>query len=246
MTANAYEQRIRRLAKACDWKLEKSRRDGTWQLHRNGQRLKHPERDSHGLSLAQIDRWLQANEPKAAPRVLSPLAAELQAAIDANPGTDTKSWLVLSGPNDPYALDTPANHANGAWLRDVMASLGDRRLHDRGVHYLLVSGGARVAKPNGEIYTNTEANWTWLLRVINGARWLGYVRFDQISDRKNAAGVFRINTAVVDDGGHLLLVVACLGLADELVDRNKRRIADQPPAPVDHPRQLRQRLKAVA
>ena len=47
---------------------------------------------------------------------------------------------VLSRQNDPYRLDTPANHEKGKWLADAYAEVNPegRRLHLRGLHYALV------------------------------------------------------------------------------------------------------------
>ncbi len=39
-----------------------------------------------------------------------------------------------------------------------------------------------VLKPDGTVYVNDEANWTWLQQSASkAARWLGYVRFDASS-----------------------------------------------------------------
>lgn len=199
MTADAYEQRIRRLAKACRWKPEKSRRDGTYRLsHMDSSRVLRAKGSDYGLKLRQIDQWLQENEENAAPREIHPLAAELQAAIEESPHTEIKDWLVLSGSNDPFALDTPANHVAGLWLKKVLDDNGITYIHDRGVFYVLVSTDG-LERPDKTPFTNTEANWNWLLRVINAARWLGHVSFERISDRKNAPGVFRIRTAALPE-----------------------------------------------
>jgi hypothetical protein len=62
--------------------------------------------------------------------------------------------------------------------------LGDRRIHLRGLHYMVLGR----PKPDGTTYTNTDADWLWLSgQAGKAARWLGYLPFDQITDQRNAA-----------------------------------------------------------
>jgi hypothetical protein len=51
---------------------------------------------------------------------------------------------VLSTQVDPYRLDTPAGHRDGAWLAEQLdRAIGpDRRIHWRGLHYAIVAAGA--------------------------------------------------------------------------------------------------------
>ena len=95
---------------------------------------------------------------------------------------------VLSAQVDPYRLDTPSGHRDGKWLVDQLdRTIGRRRrIHFRGIHYVLVSSTS-IIKPNGEIYRNTDDDWTWLVNVAGkAARWLGYIDFEQIVDNRNA------------------------------------------------------------
>jgi hypothetical protein len=97
---------------------------------------------------------------------------------------------VLSAAVDPYRLDTGAGHRDGAWLAAQLNTLcgPTARIHWRGLHYAIM--GANVAKPNGEIYRNTEADWIWLSEGAGKvARWLGYVPFERIIDQRNAEPV---------------------------------------------------------
>ena len=100
---------------------------------------------------------------------------------------------VLSNQVDPYRLDTPTGHAEGAWLAEQMDRLElRRRIHLRGLHYALVASGD-VVKPNGEPYRNIEKDWLWLQSsAVKSARWLGYVPFDQITDERNTPPVIRV------------------------------------------------------
>jgi hypothetical protein len=82
-----------------------------------------------------------------------------------------KDWTVLSEARDPFRLDTPSNHRDAAWLREVF----ERRplpdsIHIRWVHYRIFG----YPKPNGKPYGG--ADWKWLSeKVVKGARWLGYI-----------------------------------------------------------------------
>jgi hypothetical protein len=54
------------------------------------------------------------------------------------------------------------------------------------LHYAIVQE-AKIEKPNGEIYRNTEADWIWLSENAGkAARWLGYIPFERIIDARNA------------------------------------------------------------
>ena len=104
-----------------------------------------------------------------------------------------KDLTVLAVQNDPFRIDTPAGHRDGEWLAINADRLGlvDRTIHLRGLHYVLVTDA--TPKPNGETYANTDADWKWLQeRAADAARWLGYIPFDRIIDRRNAEPVVRV------------------------------------------------------
>jgi hypothetical protein len=118
-------------------------------------------------------------------RVLEAACAE--ARCSAN------SLTVLAVQNDPFRVDTRARHRDGQWLamHADRLGLGRRKIHLRGLHYMLVSG--EVAKPDGLPYANTEEDWTWLvMHAAKAARFLGYIPFDQIIDARNAEPVIDI------------------------------------------------------
>jgi len=109
----------------------------------------------------------------------------------ADNGYSAQDLTVLAPQNDPYRLDTPARHRDGAWLGAHVADLiGDDDIHVRGLHYALVEGV--VAKPNGKPYANNDKDWGWLEGVSKAARWLGYVPFEQIIDQRNAEPTIQI------------------------------------------------------
>lgn len=104
-----------------------------------------------------------------------------------------KDLTVLAVQNDPFRIDTPAGHRDGEWLARNVERLGlaDRTIHLPGLHYALVTDAP--AKPNGQAYRNTEADWKWLQdKAADAARWLGYISFDRIVDQRNDKPVVRL------------------------------------------------------
>ena len=103
-------------------------------------------------------------------------------------GCGRNKLTVLSTHIDPYRLDTPAGHRDGAWLAEQLdrAVGGHRHIHWRGLHYAIVAAGD-ILKPNGEVYRNDDDNWRWLANNAGkAARWLGYVDFERIIDNRNS------------------------------------------------------------
>ncbi|MBJ7610869.1 MAG: hypothetical protein JF924_00970 [Candidatus Dormibacteraeota bacterium] len=104
-----------------------------------------------------------------------------------------KELTVLATQNDPFRIDTPARHRDGEWLALTARELGlgDRKIHLRGLHYMVLGR----PKPDGQPYTNTEEDWTWLAEDAGkAARWLGYLDFDQIIDNRNTAPMVTVWT----------------------------------------------------
>jgi hypothetical protein len=106
-------------------------------------------------------------------------------------GCTLKDLTALSIDIDPYRLETEAGRTNGAWVAEQLdLAIGiHRRIHLRGLHYALVVGG-NILKPDGTVYRNTDADWTWLTnKAVKAARWLGLVSFERITDNRNSAPV---------------------------------------------------------
>lgn len=102
-----------------------------------------------------------------------------------------KDLTVLASKNDPFRVDTAARHRDGRWLAESaqQLGLGERRIHLRGLHYMLIGH----PKHDGTPYTNTDKDWAWLQEdAAKAARWLGYIPFEQIIDQRNAAPVVRL------------------------------------------------------
>jgi hypothetical protein len=121
----------------------------------------------------------------------SALDTEIAHAAAAGARLTLKNLTVLAPQNDPFRVDTPARHRDGEWLavtaRDL--GLGDRRIHLRGLHYMVLGR----TKPDGTPYTNTDDTWEWLQGdAAKAARWLGYIPFEQIADQRNAEPTVRL------------------------------------------------------
>jgi hypothetical protein len=122
----------------------------------------------------------------------SPLREELE-RWSSDSGLSLDDLTVLAKQNDPFRLDTPANHRDGKWLRDTADALGlgDRTIHIRGLHYMVIG----ETKPDGDLYENDDPTWVWLQsKAAKAARWLQYIPFDQIEDERNAKPIVRLWT----------------------------------------------------
>ncbi len=119
-----------------------------------------------------------------------PLRRALTDAAAEN-GCSMKALTALAPGNDPFRVDTPARHRDGAWLATTARELGlgERKIHLRGLHYMVLG---RI-KPNGKPYANTEKDWTWLSEDAGkAARWLGYLPFEQVLDQRNTPAIIRV------------------------------------------------------
>ncbi len=151
----------------------------------NRPKRRHPETDESKAILA-----VAADEAER-----SPLRQALDAAIAESDGSklSMKDLTVLALQNDPFRIDTPAAHRDGEWLAIQVDRLvpASKKIHLRGLHYVLVTD--EPTKPNGEPYRNNDADWTWLQdKAADAARWLGYLPFDRIIDKRNDAPVVRL------------------------------------------------------
>jgi hypothetical protein len=118
------------------------------------------------------------------------LRSIIEAARHAQ-GYSLGDLTVLSVQVDPYRIDTASGHRDGQWVAQQLNRLvgHSKKIHWRGLHYVIVAKG-NVRKPNGEVFRNTDDDWTWLSSVAGkAARWLGYVPFERITDNRNAEPV---------------------------------------------------------
>ena len=101
---------------------------------------------------------------------MSTLGEILRAAKEES-GRGLGDLTVLSAVNDPFRLDTPTNHAAGAWLRDQMETAGllarTNPIHNRGIHYAIVAAGD-AKLPSGKGYKNDADCWAFLRISLQG------------------------------------------------------------------------------
>jgi hypothetical protein len=116
---------------------------------------------------------------------------EVLAAGATETGRSMKALSVLSEARDPYRMDTPAKHRDGAWLAEQVERLQiTGTIHLRGLHYQLIGS---AVKPDGTPYVNTEEDWEWMSeKAAKYARWLGYIPFKQIVDHRNPEPTIRL------------------------------------------------------
>ena len=115
---------------------------------------------------------------------------------------DQCDLTVLSNRVDPYRLDTSANHRDGAWAGEQFDRLypSGKRTHWRGLHYAIIMSKKKILKPDGTAYQNTEEDWLWLSeRAGKAARWLGYIPFDRIFDKRNAEPIIHRTASVTPE-----------------------------------------------
>jgi hypothetical protein len=124
----------------------------------------------------------------------------LEGAFDAS-DFSRGELTVLSAQVDPYRLDTPSGHRDGAWAgQQLTRAFGrNRRTHWRGLHYAIVASG-NIRKPDGTVYQNTDSDWTWLVGTAGkAARWLGYIDFERITDNRNAEPIIHRKASLETD-----------------------------------------------
>jgi len=109
--------------------------------------------------------------------------------------------LVLNPKYDPFWCGTEADHRKARWAKEVFdwvmsrwdelreryRRLGynfGRRPHERGIHYILVNKGD-ARHYDGRPYVGTEKDWRDLLMCFLKARYLGYIPWGAIEDRKH-------------------------------------------------------------
>ena len=136
-----------------------------------------------------VAEWALGAEPIIAPATYngndrSPLRQALDTAIAEADGSklSLKDLTVLAPQNDPFRLDTPANHRDSKWLADTLAALAiTGRFHLRGLHYAISMAPTPFTKPDGSRYVNDDRNWDWISAVaMKAARWLGYIPWDTL------------------------------------------------------------------
>lgn len=120
------------------------------------------------------------------------LAAVIQGA-KAETGYALSDLTVMDIDHDPYRIDTPSKRRDAEWfVAQVERFISpDRKIHQRGVYYAIVSGGD-VIKPDGDAFAGTDENAEFVKEACRLARWLGYLPFERIVDQKNDTPIVRL------------------------------------------------------
>ena len=105
-------------------------------------------------------------------------------------GVDQQDLTVMWTRRDPYRLDTLKHHTNAKWAADQLDRFyGEtKEAHWRGLHYAIIMAKTKtkIIKPDGTKYCNVFADWVFLTdKAGKAARWLGYIPFDRIIDKRN-------------------------------------------------------------
>ncbi len=100
-------------------------------------------------------------------------------------GQRAKDMLVLDAFNDPFYVGSNSQCTSAEWVRQLYLLLRPKRqVHIRRLHYFALTQ-PQHRKPNGRIYTNTEANWKFLKCACKFARYLNLLPYDAFRDRRN-------------------------------------------------------------
>lgn len=102
--------------------------------------------------------------------------------------------LALAPQNDPFYSGTESDVLRGQWFREIWDRAGfTNSVHLRRVHYWAVSQKEPVLMHSGQPYTNTEQCWDYLVMSSKQARYLGYVKIEDVIDNKNPKPTVNMN-----------------------------------------------------
>ena len=151
--------------------------------HEGRGRCRHPRRGRRIMKRAKNTAGRTASRHSGDGVLRSIIEAACKAA-----GVAQQALTVLAIKNDPYRLDTGTHHRNGRWLAEQLERFygPTKKAHWRGLYYALIMSKAKIKKPDGTKFSNTDEDWVWLSeKAGKAARWLGYVEFQRIIDRRN-------------------------------------------------------------
>lgn len=100
-------------------------------------------------------------------------------------GRSVNELLALSAVNDPFYAGVGHRGKAAEWFAQIWHRFGGEAAHLRRIHYKLVSQAEPIMLPTGRPYQNTENDWTYLCTASLSARYLGFVPFDGLVDRRN-------------------------------------------------------------
>lgn len=101
-------------------------------------------------------------------------------------GCRVTDLIALAPQNDPFYVGAPAQRTKAEWFAEIFHGFNiTSRIHNRRVHYRLISQHTPFEMPNGKPYENTTACWEYLENASKYARYLDLVDSALIDDRRN-------------------------------------------------------------
>ena len=111
-------------------------------------------------------------------------------------GVSYRSLIALSPQNDPFYSGTEGDIEKAEWFADLWHRAGyTSGVHLRKLHYWAVSKKPQLPRPitwdkkrrSSDVYVNNDACWKYLCLASKMARYLGYVRVEDVADKKSPA-----------------------------------------------------------
>ena len=99
-------------------------------------------------------------------------------------------FLVLARHSDTFYSGSPGNITGAEWFAALWNHWGGG--HIRRIHYKTQATG-NIKKPDGSIYQNTQSDWGYLCKVAKHARYLGYLKPEQFTDKRNDKPIIMAN-----------------------------------------------------
>jgi hypothetical protein len=115
-------------------------------------------------------------------------------ALAKESGMKITDLLALAPQNDPFYSGTETDVKRGRWFKEIWNAAGfTNSVHLRRVHYWAVSQKIPIKMHNDQPYQNTEACWDYLVMSSKQARYLGYVKIEDVIDNKNPKPTVNMN-----------------------------------------------------
>jgi hypothetical protein len=107
--------------------------------------------------------------------------------LAADLGCPVRELYALAAQNDPFFAGSPGRRQAAEWFADLWQKLAIRNgVHQRRIHYQLVSQRKPIRLWDGMPYHNTIECWTALGKASVAARYLDLVPVGAFVDRRNA------------------------------------------------------------
>lgn len=111
--------------------------------------------------------------------------------------TSIKHLIAMSPGRDPFYIGSEMDYVKANWFREMWDQYGYIGQHLRGFHYTLQAFAGpdilhplprAIRRPDGQLYLNTDACWSYLKDVFSVARFLGTIGFGVVKDKRSPFG----------------------------------------------------------